>query len=178
MAPSLTPPLNQKDQDKPLVTQKKSKARMAAVKSLYSMEINNWKKSPEEAIKDIDLYYQSDKEKTDTIKYNSKFLKKILVQTFNNKDEIDEIIICNLSTNWTYDRISIVLRCILRLAIFELKYIPKTPAKVVIDEYTNITKAFFDNEETGFTNGILDKISKSLANSETSNEDEGKTNNI
>lgn len=142
--------------------QKKSESRIAAIEALYSIEISKWEKTTEEALKDITLYYKNYGKKTNNVDFNQKFLKTLLYKTLDNKEEIDQIIINNLSENWNYNRIGFVSRCILRIAVFEIKYTPQTPLKVIIDEYTNIAATFFDEKDIGFINGILDKIANNI----------------
>ena len=50
------------------------------------------------------------------------------------------------------------MRAILRAGVYELVARREVPAKVVIDEYLDITHAFFEGEEPGFVNGLLDRV--------------------
>jgi N utilization substance protein B len=52
------------------------------------------------------------------------------------------------------------VRAILRSAAYELSRRPDVPAEVVIDEYVEIAKSFFEGTEPGFVNGALDAISR------------------
>ena len=54
------------------------------------------------------------------------------------------------------------LRQIIRLAVFELEILKDAPAKVVINEYVNISSEFCDEKIVNFVNGILDSIAKSV----------------
>ena len=59
-------------------------------------------------------------------------------------------------------RLDSTLRAILRCAVCELIRMDDIPAAIVIDEYIDLTKAFFEGPEPGFVNGLLDTISKKL----------------
>jgi N utilization substance protein B len=64
------------------------------------------------------------------------------------------------------ERLGPVLRAILRSAIFELLAGTDVPAKVVINEYVDLTRAFFEGNEPGFVNGVLDRLAHELRESE------------
>lgn len=53
-------------------------------------------------------------------------------------------------------------KIILIIAITELDYFPLTPARVVINEYIEISKVFSTDRSNIFINGILDKYAKEL----------------
>jgi N utilization substance protein B len=79
--------------------------------------------------------------------------------------EIDEKI-SNYSTDYTFDRISRVEKTILRLAIFELLFVPSLPPLVAIAEAIRMTRKFGTPESAHFVNAILDRVYKnSLVNS-------------
>ena len=65
-----------------------------------------------------------------------------------------------LAKGWRLERIDATLRAILRSGAFELMRVPEAPLEVVIDEYVEIAKAFFEGPEPGFVNGALDGIAR------------------
>jgi transcription antitermination protein NusB len=73
-------------------------------------------------------------------------------------DEIDPYIIRYVKSGWSLDRLSIVDRAVLRLAVYELLYQKDIPAKVVVNEAVDLAKAFSGEEAGRFVNGILGKI--------------------
>jgi N utilization substance protein B len=77
-------------------------------------------------------------------------------------DKIDELVCKYLGQGWSMERLGPVLRNILRIAIFELMSYEETSIKIIINEYVNITRLFFDEKEVGFANGILDKIAHNI----------------
>ena len=74
-----------------------------------------------------------------------------------HQEEIDSLI-KQFSEHWRLERMPIVDRNVLRLAIFELLYRPDIPAKVSINEAVDLGKRYGSSESGAFINGILDKI--------------------
>ncbi len=68
----------------------------------------------------------------------------------------------NLVEHWSWDRVAVVDRCILRIGAFELRHAPDVPPKVVLDEAIELAKRFSTQESGAFVNGILDKIYRDL----------------
>jgi transcription antitermination protein NusB len=71
--------------------------------------------------------------------------------------EIDQIIV-SASENWRLDRMSIVDRNILRIALFEMLYCPDVPPKASINEAIDIGKKFGSEDSGAFINGVLDHV--------------------
>lgn len=94
-----------------------------------------------------------------TEKADKNHLIKILRGVTKSQKDIDLNINDNL-IGWSLSRIDSVSRAILRSALYELRECNDIPVKVVINEYIEISKSFFEGEEPNFINGILDKISK------------------
>ena len=74
-----------------------------------------------------------------------------------HQEEIDSLI-KQFSEHWRLERMPIVDRNILRLAIFELLYRPDIPTKVSINEAVDLGKSYGSSESGAFINGILDRI--------------------
>tara|TARA_B100000941_G_C28387780_1_gene490959 strand:+ start:62 stop:517 length:456 start_codon:yes stop_codon:yes gene_type:complete len=137
---------------------KKTSARLFAVQILFEMEINGKKiNSILERLTDEYLIEISRLNKTE--KADKNHLIKILKGVIKNQKDIDFDIKDNL-IGWSLSRIDSVSRAILRSALYELRECNDIPVKVIIDEYIEISKSFFEGEEPNFINGILDKISK------------------
>ena len=94
-----------------------------------------------------------------TEKADKNHLIKILKGVTKNQKDIDLDIKDNL-IGWSLSRIDSVSRAILRSALYELRECIDIPVKVIINEYIEISKSFFEGDEPNFINGILDKISK------------------
>jgi N utilization substance protein B len=80
----------------------------------------------------------------------------------DNWREINKTINLNLR-NWTLDRISIVDRTVLRIAVYEMLY-TETPKTIIIDEALNLTRIYSETEgtEVKFNNSLLDQIKRSI----------------
>ena len=137
---------------------KKSSARLFAVQILFEMEINGKKiNNILERLTDEYLIEISRLNKTE--KADRSHLIKILKGVIKNQKDIDLNIKDNL-IGWSLSRIDSVSRAILRSALYELRECNDIPVKVIINEYIEISKSFFEGDEPNFINGILDKISK------------------
>ena len=123
-------------------------------------------------IKAVILLYQSDLLKKDIASIISsemefqkridEFTIKLTMGVEKNKTEIDNQI-RHVVENWTINRISIIDRNILRMAIYEMLYEEEIPLKVSVDEAIEIAKILGQKDETPkFVNGILGKILTNL----------------
>ena len=75
--------------------------------------------------------------------------------------KVDDII-TRYTEHWDLDRMAVVDRNILRLAVYELGWRTETPPKVVINEAIEIAKKFGTRESSRFINGILDRVHREL----------------
>lgn len=75
--------------------------------------------------------------------------------------EIDALIAAH-ATNWRIERMPVIDRLVLRLAVFELLSATATPAKVVINEAIELARAYSGDEAVPFVNGVLDAVRKNL----------------
>ena len=89
------------------------------------------------------------------------FARRLVHGTKANQAELDQLI-GRFAEHWHLDRMSVVDRNILRVAIFELLWPPSAPPKVVINEAIEIAKKFGTQESSRFVNGILDRVHKEL----------------
>ena len=85
------------------------------------------------------------------------YVKDIAKGIKENDEEITKIISENLKSGWTIDRISTVDLSLLKLAIYEIKYI-KTPYKIIINEVVNMAKKYGEETAGSFINGVLAKV--------------------
>ena len=85
------------------------------------------------------------------------YVKDIAKGIKENDEEITKIISENLKAGWTIDRISTVDLSLLKLAIYEIKYI-KTPYKIIINEVVNMAKKYGEETAGSFINGVLAKV--------------------
>jgi N utilization substance protein B len=74
----------------------------------------------------------------------------------DRRAELDEVL-ARLSRNWRVERMAVVERNIIRLALWELLHAPAVPVNVVINEAIELAKRFGTAEGAAFVNGLLDR---------------------
>ena len=79
-----------------------------------------------------------------------------------HRDDIDAVISSKLKAGWKLSRISRVSLAVLRLAVYEMKYIDDIPVSVSINEAVELSKKFTVKEDTAFINGVLGAVAKEL----------------
>ena len=147
---------------------KKSAARFYAVQALFQMEIS--KSSVREIVREFELFRIGAKIGENT--YNTADLtmfRNILDKAVKEQSKIDKLTNNCLKEAWPLKRIDPTLRALFRAATAEI-LIDKTPAKVVINEFLEIAKAFSPNgKETKLVNGVLDNILSTVLKSQNIN---------
>jgi transcription antitermination protein NusB len=88
------------------------------------------------------------------------FANQLFEGAVQQAEALDQVV-TKCAQNWRLDRIAVIDRNILRLAIYELRT-ATAPPKVVIDEALELGKKFSSAEAPAFLNGVLDAASKSL----------------
>ncbi|KIA84416.1 antitermination protein NusB [Kaistella solincola] len=89
------------------------------------------------------------------------FARRLLKETLNHWEETEKKLETKLE-NWDLERISLLDKIILITAMSEIDYFPLTPARVIINEYIEISKVFSTDRSNIFINGILDKYTKDI----------------
>lgn len=88
------------------------------------------------------------------------FANKLFEGAAKHADELDALIVEH-AQNWRLERMAIIDRAVLRLAIYELR-LRETPTKVVLNEAVELAKKFSSEDAGAFVNGILDAVNKTL----------------
>jgi N utilization substance protein B len=70
--------------------------------------------------------------------------------------------IARLSRGWELDRIASLERCIMRVALYEMRNLDEIPIEVAIDEAVNLSKEYCGADAPGFVNGILGSAAREL----------------
>lgn len=89
------------------------------------------------------------------------YIRNAVSDVVDNVEKIDEMIE-NYSRGWKIERISVVNRSILRLAICEMLYIESVPSAVAVNEAVGLAKVYDGEESLAFINGVLGKIKNDL----------------
>lgn len=132
-------------------------SRLAAVQAIYQMELTG---VDAEAVASefIEHRFEREPEMRDAGPGDEEFFGAIVRGVPQHQVEIDRSIAKCLAADWRLERVDSILRAILRAGAFELIARRDVPAKVVIDEYLEISHAFFNADEPGFVNAVLDKL--------------------
>jgi transcription antitermination protein NusB len=132
---------------------RRRKAREVALQFLYQLDVNGasdpsafegefWSRHPVDA---------EARAFADTLVRGSK----------EHQGRIDELI-ARYAEHWDLDRMAVVDRNILRLAVYELMLAAEVPPKVAINEAIEIAKKFGTADSGRFINGVLDRIHREL----------------
>lgn len=140
---------------------KRGSARLAAVQALYQMEIGGTE------LADVVSEFESFRlgQEIDGDEYREAdpvFFREIVSGVVALQRDIDPRVHDTLVSDWPLKRIDVTLREILRAGTWELIKRKDIPAKVVINEYVDVAKAFFVEDEPKIVNGVLDKIAHEL----------------
>lgn len=129
---------------------KRRKARELALQALYALELSG---NRADVVQDwIKEQKGVDEEITD-------FASELFRKTVENQSELDSDVAA-VSENWDYQRIALIDRLILRMALCELLYFEIIPPKVSINEAIELAKIFSTTKSGSFVNGILDSLYK------------------
>jgi N utilization substance protein B len=136
-------------------------ARLAAVQGLYQIALT--KDSAEHIIKNFrehpSILLQ---EENDLSQVDQELFSDIMTGVSKDNAVLDEMIIGAFDNKSSAERIEVLLRAILRAGAFELHNHGPIPAGVIINDYVDVTHAFFGAKEPGLVNAVLDKLAKSL----------------
>ena len=139
------------------------RSREIALQVLYELETTETE--PEEAIR---IFYElldlesEDAEEEDACGLEAPlacrpFAEKLIRGVWLHMDELDRTI-TSASEHWRLERMSLVDRNILRMALFEMCHCQEIPHKVSINEAVDLGKTYGSEESGAFINGILDHI--------------------
>ncbi len=138
-------------------------ARLAAVQALYQMEIAG--STTADALADFDtgkLPRENGDVLISDVEGDVDLFKILVEKAVDRQLTLDRAIARHLSKGWKLERLDAVARAILRAGAAELEQRADIPVAVVIDEYVEIAKSFFDGPEPGFVNATLDACAKDL----------------
>ncbi len=136
-------------------------ARLAAVQALYQMELAG--AGVETVIQEFtDHRFDADLEGEPLAAADEAYFAEIVRGVVEQQRTLDRAITARLADGWRLERLEATVRAILRAGAFELAHRADTPHEVVIDEYVELAKAFFDPTEAKFVNACLDGIANDV----------------
>jgi len=134
-------------------------ARLAAVQALYQMDVG--RQTLEDTLDQFDAFHLGREiEGEQYLPADADFFRQILKGVVKFQRELDPAIDGALTDDWPVTRVDATLRAILRAAAWELLRRQDIPARVVISEYLDVAKAFYEDDATGLVNGVLDRIAR------------------
>jgi len=142
---------------------KRRKAREHALQILFQLDIKKEKPSAT-VLKHFWAEYQPD----DEVRL---FAEELVKGTYKHLARINKLI-HDCAKNWSLDRMAVVDRNVLRMAVYEILFRMDIPSSVTINEAIEIARKFGTDESGAFVNGILDNVART-----TGKLDEGKIEN-
>jgi N utilization substance protein B len=137
--------------------EQRHRAREAAVQMLYQWEVGRL------SMLDVrQTFWAHDDESGDPLGADLRAFAMALADgVVSNVDAIDPMI-ANAAEHWRIERMNVLDRLILRLAVYEFLHEADTHAKVIINEALELARSFSGDESVRFINGILDSIRRTL----------------
>ena len=138
-------------------------ARLAAVQALYQMEVSSV--GAEAVIREFSEHrFDRDAEGGDEplATADEGFFADLVRGVVEHQKAVDQVVARKLAAGWRLERLDATARAILRAGAFELIHRPDVPTEVVIDEYVELAKSFFEGPEPGFVNGALDAVAQDV----------------
>lgn len=123
------------------------KAREAALRVLYQWDVADRpvERSLREAVADMGLEDES-----------TEFVQTLVFGVIDRAERLDQAL-AGVSKGWKPQRMAVIDRNIMRLALFEMKVL-ETPVAVAIDEAVELAKRYAEARSAAFINGVLDQL--------------------
>ena len=142
-------------------SQARSAARLGAVQALYQQQMEKTATA-----RLLDEFHQhrlgkviEDDEYADA---DVAFFDDVVRGVDARRGEIDDLLTARLAEGWTLARMDKTMLQILRAGTYELLARQDIPKAAAINEYVDVAKAFFDDREAKFVNGVLDAVAKEM----------------
>jgi len=145
-------------------SQARSAARLAAVQALYQMQMEKTALA-----RLLDEFHQhrlgravDDEGEGEPVYAEAEvaFFDDVVRGVAARIEEIDALVASKLAAGWTTARLDKTMLQVLRAGTYELLARADIPVAVAINEYVEVAKAFFDDTEARFVNGVLDAVAK------------------
>lgn len=142
-------------------TKERAAARLAAVQALYQHEMEGT------AVPVLLHEFHNHRigatiEEVEYAEADTDFFDDIVKGVTDRAGEIDLLIEGKLAAGWSLARLDKPMKAILRAGTYELLARRDVPVGAVISEYVDVAHAFYERRESGFVNGVLDGIAKTV----------------
>jgi len=132
------------------------RAREAAVQMLYQWEVGRV------SISEVGQTFWTGPAESEPLGDDLRqFAIRLATGVAGTTADIDPMI-TEAAENWRLERMNVLDRLILRLAVYEFLHEPETPAKVVINEALELARTFSTDDSVRFINGVLDAVRRTL----------------
>ena len=140
---------------------RRSATRLAAVQALYQIDVADAR--PEQVLREFKdrIWSKTDRE-LELPDPDNQMLDNLVLGVSVQRRAVDTALQAALSGNYSVDRLEVLLRALLRAGAFELKTVSSVPAKVVINEYVDLSHAFFAGKEPALVNAVLDRLAQNF----------------
>ncbi|WP_455477660.1 transcription antitermination factor NusB [Bartonella sp. B41] len=152
---------NTKEKYFPRSANKRGAARLAAVQALYQMDMVGT--GVMETAAEYEAYrLGKDIDGDQYLDADFQWFFSIIDGVVNDQKQLDPMLHQQLSEEWPLSRLDSTLRAILRGGLWELINCRGVPVAVIVSEYVDIAKAFFEGDEPKLVNAVLDGIAKEI----------------
>jgi N utilization substance protein B len=134
-------------------------ARLAAVQALYQMDIGG------AGVLEVVAEYEAHRlgHEIDGEQYrpaDAAWFKAVVSGVVENQRALDPVIRSSLTEDWPLSRLDATLRAILRAGAWELSSKKDVPVAVIVTEYVDVARAFFEEDEPKIVNAVLDRLAR------------------
>lgn len=145
-------------------------ARLAAVQALYQMDIGG------AGVLEIVAEYEAHRlgNEIDGEQYrpaDPAWFRAVVSGVVENQRALDPEIRASLTEDWPLSRLDATLRAILRAGAWELTTKKDVPIAVIVTEYVDVARAFFDGDEPKIVNAVLDRLARKYRGDQKPNKD-------
>ena len=150
------------EKEKPVrAANKRGSARLGAVQALYQMDVGGTPLT--DVLQEFELY-RLGKEIDEELYLPADFayFKDLVSGVVREQRRLDPMIHNALEKGWPLARIDQTMRAILRCGLYEIMSHSDVPVPVILTEYVDVAKAFFEGDEPRMVNGVLDTLARGL----------------
>ena len=136
-------------------------ARLSAVQALYEMEIGG--RGVVEAMAEFEAFWIGKQvEDVDLPNAELAFFRDLLGGVVREQRLVDRSVDELLASGWPLKRVEAGVRALLRAGAYELAFRKDVPARAVISEYVAVARSFYEGEEVGMVNAVLDRMAREV----------------
>lgn len=154
--------MSNEETERPVKTaNQRGAARLAAVQALYQMDIGG--SGVLEVVAEYEAHRLGQEVDGETyLKADAAWFRSIVSGVVREQTRLDPLIGQALQDDWALSRLDSTVRAILRAGTFEIVDRKDVPVAVIVTEYVEIARAFFEDDEPKLVNAVLDRIAKQV----------------